>query len=99
MQLTLNDIIENARPHAHIENGKHTLITTDKFVFSIVGGGQGLYGDFVNDFELAILKKSDREFCTKFLVEYATDDVLPYTPGEELLKIISPHLKNGFQVG
>jgi len=67
--------------------GKRTTIEVNNFIVSIVGGRQGLYGDFVNDFEVAVMDKKRNVFVTKlfFSVE---DDVLPYKSGEEVEEIL-----------
>lgn len=97
MEITIEDIKKFAKPHPS-GRGKQTRIATNKFIFSVVGGASGLYGDFEEDFELAILRKSDKEFCTQLIVPEATDDVIGYLSGDQVVEIIQPHISNGFQV-
>jgi hypothetical protein len=96
--ITVENIIEWSKPHPVI-NGKITRISNKNIEFSIVGGARGLYGDFVNDFEMAIFDKESKQFITKFFYPEATDDVIPYMPKEEMVKLINKVIRsNDFQV-
>lgn len=97
MTLTIQDIISHSKEHSPL-GGKRTVFETDDYIISIVGGRQGLYGDFVDDFELAILDSKTKEFMTQNFVEGINDHVSPYTTGIKLLEIIRPLLENGFRV-
>jgi hypothetical protein len=57
--ITLQDIIDWSKPH-QINGGRMTRIHNDEIDASIVGGVSGLYGDFKNDFEVAILGQKKR---------------------------------------
>ena len=62
--ITVENIIEWAKPHP-LDGGKMTRLYNEEIEFSIVGGRSGLYGDFVDDFEVAVLdrKTGDFKFC------------------------------------
>lgn len=97
MKLRIEDIINYSTEHSPL-GGRRTLLETDQFLISIVGGRQGLYGDFVNDFELAIMDLNTKEFLTQNFIQDINDDVSAYTPGPKLLEAIDPLLENGFRV-
>ncbi len=85
---TIQDIIDLSVEDGM--GGRRTSIEVNNFKISIVGGRQGLYGDFVEDFEVAIMTKENSQFVTK-LFFHAEDDVLPYQSGkdvEEIVKIV-----------
>jgi len=99
-KISIEDIISWAKPHANkMDGAKHTVIETDKLIISIVGGSRGLYGDFVEDFEICILDKLNRDFMTKFFFPDSNDDVLAYQNREQvegILKLVVSN--NNFQV-
>ena len=65
---TIQDIIKFSKPHpGSMENARQTVLTDGKILLSIVGGAKGLYGDFENDFELAIMEVGERNFVTKYM--------------------------------
>ena len=97
MTLTIQDIISHSKEHSPL-GGKRTVYETDDHIISIVGGRQGLYGNFVDDFELAILDSKTKDFLTQNFVQGINDHVSPYTPSSKLLEIIKPLLENGFRV-
>lgn len=94
--ITIENIKEWARPHSRCQ-GKFTRIGNQSFDFSIVGGDKGLYGDFNENFEVAVIDKKTGSFITKFFFE-TTDDVVPYLEAEELIKILNSVFKENFQV-
>jgi len=97
--ITVKNIIDWSKPHAAAIGGRHTNIGNDKIEFSIVGGARGLYGDFVNDFEIAIRDKENGEFITRFFYPYANDDVIGYMSGEDLESLLNKVFKEkDFQV-
>lgn len=96
-KITIEDVIAFSKPH-RVGEGRHTRISNDTIEASIVGGARGLYGDFKNDFELAIFDKKTGEFVTKFFISDANDDVLGYLPADELLSILNNLFSKGFQV-
>ena len=91
-KLTIEDIISMAKPHNI--GGKRTVIENKRFILSIVGGCQGLYGDFENDFEIAIIDKKTGEFVTKLFEPEAFDDVMSYVPADNVVTIANAFIKN-----
>ena len=97
--ITIQNIIEFSKEHPSLKNGRITRIGNSNVEFSIVGGTLGLYGDFINNFEVAIFDKENNEFITKFFYPDALDDVIPYMPKEDLETLINKVLRsNDFQV-
>ena len=70
-------------------NGRQTILEGEDLVISIVGGRQGLYGDFENDFEIAIIDSETREFITKKYFPENGDDVMGYVSAEETERIVN----------
>jgi len=95
--ITGENIIEWSKPHP-LEGGKMTRIYNDEIEFSIVGGRSGLYGDFENDFEVAILDRKTGDFRTRFFKPELSDDVIGYMPKDELLEFLNQILGKSFQV-
>lgn len=95
--ITLENIIEWSKPH-QINGGRMTRIYNDEVEASIVGGVSGLYGDFKNDFEVAILDKKNGEFVTKYFYPEGNDDVIGYMEGEKLVEFLNMIFIKGFQV-
>jgi hypothetical protein len=96
--ITIDNIIEWAKPHP-LDGGKMTRIHNDEIEFSIVGGRSGLYGDFENDFEVAVIDRKNGEFVTKFFKPELSDDVIGYMKKEDLEEFVNQIFKKGFQVG
>jgi hypothetical protein len=97
--ITIKDIINLSKPHPVVEGGRVLQIGNDNVEFSIVGGARGLYGDFINDFEVAIFDKENGEFVTKFFYPEASDDVIGYMSGKSLESLINKVFKDkDFQV-
>ncbi len=95
--ITIKDIIEWSKPHP-LDGGKMTRLYNDEIEFSIVGGRSGLYGDFENDFEVAIIDKKSGDFITKFFYPEGSDDVIGYMKLEDVEKLVNQVLGKGFQV-
>jgi hypothetical protein len=95
--ITVENIIEWSKPHP-LEGGKMTRIHNDEIEFSIVGGRSGLYGDFENDFEVAILDRKTGDFRTRFFKPELTDDVIGYMPKDEVVEFLNQILGKSFQV-
>lgn len=93
--ITIENIIEYSKPHP-VEGGRYTRISNEYIEFSIVGGAGGLYGDFVDTFELAIFNKDNGEFITKFFNN--NDDIIPYMSKENLVELVNNVFRKGFQV-
>jgi hypothetical protein len=97
--ITIQNIIDWSKQHPLREVGRVTVISNDVVKFSIVGGCSGLYGNFIDTFELAIFNQETGEFITKFFCPDAGDDVLGYMPGEKLVALANQIFKNNdFQV-
>ena len=94
--ITVKDIIEYSKPRPY--GGKQTRITNGVIELSIVGGQEGLYGDFVETFEIAVFDAQTREFVTKFLFSEADDDVMAFVTSEELEEKVNLLFKGNFQV-
>lgn len=84
---TIEEIIENSEPH-QFKTGRQNLFRVGDYYFSVIGGGWGLYGDFENTFEVAILDRRHR-ICTKKLFPDLDDEVFSWQNREELLKLIN----------
>lgn len=99
-KISAQDIIDWSKPHKNnLEGAKHTILETKDLTISIVGGSKGLYGDFVEDFEIAIWENKNQEFRTKFFFPDSGDDVLPYQSKEQLEEVVNLVIgNNNFQV-
>lgn len=95
--ITVENIIEWSKPHP-LDGGKMTRIYNDEIEFSIVGGRSGLYGDFENDFEVAILDRKTGDFRTKFFKPELSDDVVGYMPKNDVVEFVNQILGKSFQV-
>lgn len=97
--ITLSQIKDWSKPHSLGEGGRRTLIKNKVIEISIVGGRQGLYGDFEDDFEVAIFDNQSGEFKTRFFFPEISDDVIPYFSGEKLEQLVNQLIKgDDFQV-
>lgn len=97
--ITVENIIDWSKPHPIGGGGRALQIGNNNVEFSIVGGTSGLYGNFINTFEVAILDKENGEFITKFFYPDANDDVIGYMSGEDLESLLNKVLKDkDFQV-
>lgn len=83
---TIKDVMDSRIDHPL--GGYQSRFDVGKYEVSVVGGRYGLYGDFVNTFELAIFDK-EGNFATKKLVASASDDVVGWLDKEELMDIIN----------
>ena len=95
--ITIKDIIEWSKPHP-LDGGKMTRLYNDEIEFSIVGGRSGLYGDFENDFEVAILDRKTGDFRTRFFKPELSDDVVGYMPKNDVVEFVNQILGKSFQV-
>lgn len=97
--ITIDNIKSWAKLHSTTLGGKQTLIFDENLAVSIVGGRQGLYGDFEDDFELAVIDQKSKDFVTRFFVDEINDDVLPYASKEKVEEIVNKIFsRNDFQV-
>jgi hypothetical protein len=90
--VTIEQIIDMAEPHSLV-GGKRTIIEGKRFILSIVGGRAGLYGDFIDNFEVAIIDKNTKEFVTKLFEPQATDDVMGYVSSEKVVEMANYIIK------
>jgi hypothetical protein len=95
--ITIDNIIEWAKPHP-LDGGKMTRLHNKEIELSIVGGRSGLYGDFENDFEVAVIDRKNGEFVTKFFKPELSDDVIGYMKKEDLEEFANQIFQKGFQV-
>ena len=95
--ITIKNIIEWSKPHP-LDGGKMTRIYNNEIEFSIVGGRSGLYGDFENDFEVAILDRKTGDFRTRFFKPELSDDVVGYMPKNDVVEFVNQILGKSFQV-
>jgi hypothetical protein len=97
--ITVQNIIDWASPHRLGNGTKRLRIGNDHIEFSIVGG-DGLYGDFVNTFEVAVFNLDTDDYMTSFFFDDSDDGMVSsYVPGEELVRVIGQaNNKNDFQV-
>ena len=95
--ITIDDIKKWAKPHPNTKfrggTGKQTRFGNNKIEFSIVGGDDGLYGDFDNTFEVAIFDVESRNFITKFFYSETTDDVIGWMSSEGVEKLVNSVIK------
>lgn len=90
--VTIEDIISISESHGPL-GGKRSILDLGEYKISIVGGRQGLYGDFIDTFEVAIIDNNTHEFITRNFVSEANDDVLPYMSSEDVVNLINSILK------
>ena len=99
MKVTAENIIEWSKPHANrVPGARQTVIETKHLLISIVGGAQGLYGDFVKDFEVAVMNREDSSFVTRYFYPNHYDDVIGYMSKTELEDFLEGFVSKGFQV-
>jgi len=92
--ITIEEIKKNSQEHPL--GGRFVKYGNDKVIFSVVGGRQGLYGNFEDTFELAIIDVNSREFITKLILN-VTEDICPWVDSEELVEVSNKILSDGFQ--
>ena len=96
---SVQEIIEKSKPHPNgVEGARQIVLYNDKVRMSIVGGSKGLYGDFLEDFEIAFLDQETNDFVTRFYSPNNDDDVIGYVPGLQMLDLINRVFIKGFQV-
>ncbi len=93
--ITIEKIKKNARKHH--TGGKRTIISNGKIILSIVGGQQGLYGDFIDTFEVAIRDVETSDFITDVFLDTGGDDVKGFLSSDELESLCNKLFKKGFQ--
>jgi hypothetical protein len=95
--ITIDDVKKWAKPHPTTKftdrGGKQSRFGNHKVEFSIVGGDLGLYGDFVNTFEVAIFDVQSRDFITRFFYPETSDDVISYMNSDEVENLVNSVVK------
>ena len=99
--ITIEDIKKWSKPHplANVislkdrSGGRISRFGNKEIEFSIVGGSQGLYGDFETTFEVAIFDRMSNDFVTRFFYPEATDDVIPYMDADKVEELVNSVIK------
>jgi len=99
--ITIQDIKNWSKPHplANVislkdrKGGRMSRFGNKEIEFSIVGGSQGLYGDFETTFEVAIFDRKSNDFVTRFFYPEATDDVIPYMDADKVEELVNSVIK------
>jgi hypothetical protein len=94
--LTLKDIKEMSQPHpldsvilSHMSKARQYKKDFGQYQLSIVGGAQGLYGDFIKDFEVAVIDRDSGNFVTHMFSDRAeSGGVLSYANIHEINQIL-----------
>ena len=90
--ITIEEIISKSKPHGLDGEGRMTTFETSDHVISIVGGRRGLYGDFEDSFEVAIIEKISRDFVSgKFFPELSDSmgQIMPYITRSQLVEVVN----------
>jgi hypothetical protein len=97
--ITIQNIIDWAQPHRLGRGMKQLKIGNDNYTFSIVGGSDTTYGDFVDTFEVAVFNSDTDDYMTSFFFDKSDGMLASYVSGEELERVIAQaNSKNDFQV-
>jgi hypothetical protein len=95
--ITIKDIKKWAKPHPTTAllggNGKQARFGNGKVEFSIVGGDLGLYGDFKETFEVAILDLESRNFVTRIFYPEVNDDIIGWMTTDDVEKLVNSVIK------
>ena len=99
--ITIEDIKKWSKPHPLTNvislkdrrGGRVSRFGNKEIEFSIVGGSQGLYGDFETTFEVAIFDRKSNDFVTRFFYPEATDDVIPYMDVDKVEELVNSVIK------
>ena len=86
MRLLTTEILKNEAKRHPVGGGRYQY--TEKigdYTLSIVGGDRGLYGDFENDFEVALIDNTNGKFVTGYFAKRGeTDGVMAYATIDEI---------------
>lgn len=90
--LTKEYIIQNSKPHSlalsglgSYKNARQFIENIGDYTLSIVGGADGLYGNFKNTFEVALIDNESGDFVTgKYISSDRFDDVMGYATIDEI---------------
>lgn len=96
--INIQDIKNFSKPHPVHSGARMTKIQTGPLIISIVGGARGLYGDFEEDFEVAVIDTETDGFVTRFFYPEGNDDVVPYLSAEKTEDFVNNIVKDSFQV-
>ena len=99
--ITIEDIKKWSKPHplANVislkdrRGGRVSRFGNKEIEFSIVGGGQGLYGDFETTFEVAIFDRKSNDFVTRFFYPEGSDDVIGWMNADEVETLVNSVIK------
>ena len=98
--ITIEDVKKWSKPHPMSKylstgggKGRVSRFGNKEIEFCIVGGGQGLYGDFDKTFEVAIFDVQTKEFITKYFYPDATHDILSYMNSDDVEKLVNSIIK------
>lgn len=93
--ITFEEVLKKSQPHPMGE-GRMVRYETPHLTISIVGGVSGLYGDFDETFEVALIDKKSGDFISDALYsEYCDSDgqIMPYITREQMLKVVNELMK------
>lgn len=93
--ITFEQVLEKSQTHPMGE-GRMVRYETPQLIISIVGGRVGLYGDFNESFEMAIIDKKSNDFISdKLYSEYcdSSGQIMPYVTREQMLKVVNELVK------
>lgn len=97
--ITIEDIINFSKPHPNgLLGARQTILFNERYKLSIVGGAIGLYGDFKEDFEVAIMTPDSTAFITKFFSDDNDDDVIAYLSADKTQDLVNKLFPKDFQV-
>ena len=99
--ITIEDIKKWSKPHPLSKvislkdrsGGRISRFGNKEIEFSIVGGSQGLYGDFDKTFEVAIFDRKSNNFVTRFFYPEASDDVIGWMNADDVEKLVNSVIK------
>ena len=85
MRLLTKEILKNeAKPHSSC-SGYHYTEEIGNYTLSIVGGVPGLCGDFVTDFEVALIENTTGRFVTGLYARRGdSDGIMVYATIDEI---------------
>lgn len=92
--ITIEEIIKWSKPHQYTGGeGRMTRFGDGRVTFSIVGGARGLYGDFVETFEVAIFNTETGDFLTNFFYPDEGSNVIGYMSAKKVEELVNSVIK------
>lgn len=88
MPFTWKDIFLKAEKHA-IDGAMQTYLKVGKYYVSIVGGSVHTYGNFFDDFEVAIFNKKHYFVTNKFVPNIGSNSVAKNKTLEEVIELLN----------